>query len=133
MGLPIEGELARQPLAGDFARRDVPTCRLAERIADVRARVLAAGWQVCIVTDESGVVLGRLRKDELHENPKAIVEQVMEAGPSTIRPDTKLEQITQRMQAKHLDHVVVTTLDGRLVGVLLRQEAEERLKDSAEI
>jgi hypothetical protein len=38
---------------------DVPTCRLEERLHDVRGRVNGAGWDRYIVVNASGVVLGR--------------------------------------------------------------------------
>ncbi|MDP9312000.1 MAG: CBS domain-containing protein [Chloroflexota bacterium] len=126
-GLPRAGRLAAVPRAGDLARRDVPTCHLTEHIADIQKRVRAAGWTLCIVVNESGVVLGRLRQVALEADPNAAVETVMEAGPTTIRPDTQLESITQRMQGRNVDSVVVTTADGRLAGVLFRSDAEQQL------
>ncbi|HUF39536.1 MAG TPA: CBS domain-containing protein [Anaerolineales bacterium] len=127
MGLPLEGKAAATPRAGDLARRDVPTCRLEDRLADVQARVQEAGWEMCVVTDETGVVLGRMRKRALAQNPDAIVEEIMEEGPTTIRPNTELEGITRRMQARKVGSILVTKLDGRLVGVLFRQDAEGQL------
>ena len=42
-GLPIEGSNVSIPRGGGVARRDVPTCRLDERVGDISARVLAKG------------------------------------------------------------------------------------------
>ncbi|MCZ7571079.1 MAG: CBS domain-containing protein [Ardenticatenaceae bacterium] len=128
-GLPAEGKLAELPRAGEAARRDVPTCRLTERVGDVRTRVEAAGWDTCLVVNEEGVVLGRLRAEALGADAAALVETIMEPGPTTIRPNTLLEAITTRMQARKVDSVVVSTSDGRLVGVLFRSDAERRLAD----
>ncbi len=128
-GLPRAGREASRPRAGDIARRDVPTCSLAHRVGDVQKRVQAAGWTLCIVVNESGVVLGRLRQQALTSNPEAIVETVMESGPSTIRPDVLLESITERMRERKVDSTVVTTSDGRLVGILYRHDAERQLDD----
>ncbi len=126
-GLPSEGRLADVPHAGDAARRDVPTCRLTERIDAVRDRVQSAGWEMCIVVNEEGVVLGRLRRKELEADPTASVEQVMEPGPTTIRPNTSLASITQRMHERKVGTIVVTTADGRLVGVLYRADGDRIL------
>jgi hypothetical protein len=38
----------------------VPTCRLGEELADAAARAAAAGWDVCMVVNEQGILLGRL-------------------------------------------------------------------------
>ncbi len=126
-GLPRAGKEAARPRSGDIARRDVPTCRLTDRIGDVQKRVQAAGWTLCIVVSDSGVVLGRLRQKTLAADPESIVETVMESGPSTIRPDVLLESIMERMRKRNVDNTVVTTSDGRLVGILYRGDAEQYL------
>ena len=82
-----------------------------------------------MVVNEAGVVLGRLRPEVLAGDPTAIVETVMEAGPSTIRPDVLLADITQRMHARKVPSTVVTTSDGRLLGILYRSDADQRLND----
>ncbi|MDQ4076293.1 MAG: CBS domain-containing protein [Chloroflexota bacterium] len=130
-GLPSAGEKAEQPRAGTVARRAVPTCRLAERIGAVQQRVRAAGWDLCIVTDDERVVLGRLWKGAWEADPETSAEEVMEAGPTTIRPNTSLESITERMQKKKVESILVTTAEGRLIGVLYRADAEQQLANVA--
>ncbi len=129
-GLPTQGALAAVLRAGDAVRRDVPTCRLTDRLGDVRERVQSAGQKVCIVTTEQGVVLGRLRGDAFNANPDASVESVMEAGPTTIRPDVLLAEITEHMRRRRVGSILVTTSVGRLIGVLYRNHAEEKIGDS---
>src|SRR6266851_7861328 len=85
-GLPIEGSKASIPRVGSVARRDVPTCRLGERLGDVSARVRAMGWDLCVVVNEGNIVLGRLRPPVLEGDADATVEIVMEPGPVTYRP-----------------------------------------------
>lgn len=126
-GLPIEGQLASVPRAGDVARRDVPLCRLEERVGEVRERVCRAGWDQCIVVDGGKVVLGRLGRAELNRDPAAAVEEVMEAGPATIRPNRQLAELVARMQARRVGSIVVTDPDGHLIGILYRHDAEKRL------
>ncbi len=128
-GLPKEGKLADVPRAGDIARRDIPTCHLTDHLSDAQARVQATDGTMCIVVNNTGVVLGRLRKEAFHSDPTVTVEMVMESGPTTIRPDTFLESITKRMRERKVDSIVVTTSDGRLVGVLHRKDAEQYLDD----
>ncbi len=55
-GLPHAGTNVPARTAGDVARRDVPTCSLGDRLADVRERVRGAGWDTCIVINERRVV-----------------------------------------------------------------------------
>jgi len=128
-GLPIEGKLASVPRAQDVARRDVPTCGLSDQVGAVRERVTAAGWDQCIVVNEKRVVLGRLRQKELSGDAAIRVGAVMESGPTTIRPDTMLEGITQRMRQRRVESIVVSTSDGQLVGVLYRVDAERRVAE----
>ena len=128
-GLPTEGGRAASPRAGDLARRDVPTCRLMDHTGDIRRRVRAAGWEVCVVVNDARVVLGLLRPEPVDADPQMTAEQVMESGPSTIRPHLLLDEVAQDMRKHGVESVLVTTSDGRLVGLLSRQEAERRLEE----
>jgi CBS domain-containing protein len=49
----------------------------------------------------------------------------MESGPSTIRPHVTVESMIESMRKQRVEHSVVTTLDGRLVGVLYRKDIEQ--------
>jgi CBS domain-containing protein len=123
-GLPIEGKQAGVPRAGQVARREVPTCHVTDRLGDVRDRVQKAGSDVCVVIDGASVVLGLLRGNAFNAAPESVIEQIMESGPTTIRPHVPVESVTERMRKQGVEHNVVTTLGGRLVGVLYRKEAE---------
>ncbi|MBE2220640.1 MAG: CBS domain-containing protein [Anaerolineae bacterium] len=127
MGLPIEGKNSAYPTAGDAVQRNVPTCFLNERVSVVSRRVETAGGDMAVVVDGNGVVLGRLRQKSFAQHPEVIVEDVMEDGPTTIRPDTKLADIIPRMQAKNVNHIIVTTANGRLTGILSRADGETLL------
>src|SRR5579883_373119 len=129
-GLPTTGTEANVPRVSQVIRRDVPTCHLGERVGTVRERVQAAGWDMCLVVTDDNVVLGRLRGKALLGAATATVDDVMEEGPTTIRPDTLLDDIVPRMQQKHVASIVVTTPDGRLVGVMFQRDAEARLTAS---
>lgn len=128
-GLPTEGTGASAPRAGDIVRTDVSTCRLTDHVGDVRQQTQAAGGDACLVINDEGIVLGRLRGKAWAADPETVVETVMEEGPTTIRPDTPLDDITKRMRDKNVSSIVVTTLHGKLLGVLQRQDAERRLHD----
>jgi CBS domain-containing protein len=71
--------------------------------------------------------VGRLRASALAGDPASRAEQVMEAGPSTVRPDRPHEQRVERMRDHDLHFMLVTTLEGRLLGVLPRGLAEQTL------
>jgi predicted transcriptional regulator len=128
-GLPREGKRADSPHSGDLARRDVATCRLTERAAEVERRLEAEGRDVCVVVNDERVVLGLARKEALASDPQATVEQVMESGPTTIRPNWTLEEIVTHMRAQNLDSRLVTNSDGQLMGILYRSDAEHLMDE----
>lgn len=121
-GLPTEGTNGQRPRLVDVVRRDVPVCSLGERLGDVRARVVAAGWDACVVVSENRVVLGLLRARELQADPGLPVEQVMRPGPSTYRPFVSVEEMRRIMIDRDLENSPVTTSDGKLVGLVRRQD-----------
>jgi CBS domain-containing protein len=129
-GGPGEGRETRRPRAGDVARADVPTCGIDARRADVAARVRAAGWSQCVVVDADGVVLGMLDGEAL-EGDAATAADAMREAPSTIRPHLTLEETVKSLVARRREQVLVTTSDGRLVGLLRRADAERRLSAAA--
>jgi Mg/Co/Ni transporter MgtE len=124
-GLPVEGTLAALPRAGDVARRDAPTCGLDEPLGAVRVRVQDAGWDVCVVVNAERVVLGLLRRKELEmQDDDEPVERVMRPGPSTFRPNVDIREMAHFMVEHDVPSAPVTTSDGRLVGLLRREDAE---------
>jgi predicted transcriptional regulator len=121
-GLPTEGSNAVRPRLADVVRRDAPTCDLGERVGDVRDRVAAAGWNACVVTNDDRVVLGLLRAKELESDRELPVARVMRPGPSTYRPSVSVEKMAWTMNERSLENSPVTTSDGRLVGLVRRED-----------
>jgi len=130
-GLPTEGHDAATLRAGTVARRDVPTCGPGDQVADAAAKAMADGSRGCLVVNEERVVLGRLRGDALAPGGQGPVEEVMEEGPTTTRADDNLERLTARMRQRSVASIVVTDPDGRLIGILDRQDAEAALASAA--
>src|SRR5579859_817005 len=123
-GLPTEGTSAQHPRAGQVARKDVPTCGLHDRLGEVRDRVRAAGWDAVVVVNDKNVVLGLLRSKELDKNGDLRIEEAMRPGPSTFRPHVSMEEMVKHMVEHNLVSSPITTSDGKLVGLLLRADAE---------
>lgn len=123
----MEGEFAEIPKASDVARRDVPACRPGEPVGEVYRRCQDLGWNVCLVANEQNIVLGRLRGKAWDVDPDTPVEEVMENGPTTFRPDSFLEPLIQRMHDKKVGTVIITNPDGVLIGILYRKDGDERL------
>jgi CBS domain-containing protein len=126
-GLPIEGRQPSSTRVGAHTHTDVPACGPADRLPDVRERIRASGWDTCLVTDEHGVVLGRLGRAALARDDDVSAEEGMTPGPSTVRPSLGLEQAVERMHAQGLTSLPVTRSDGVLIGVVRREDAERVL------
>jgi Mg/Co/Ni transporter MgtE len=124
-GLPTEGTGSRKPRALEYVQRDAPTCRLGETVADAAARAAAAGWDVCMVVNAEGILLGRLDRKELQSDGAQLVDQAMRPGPSTYRPDTPAAELRHVMAHRGIGKLPVTTGDGRLLGVICRDALDD--------
>ena len=105
------------------------TARLDERVSAIRQRVARSPYGFALVLAEGGTLLGRLRKAVLEGNPDAAAQAVMEPGPATVRPDRQLADLLEPMRTHNLQAMVVTTPEGRLLGMLRRDDAERRLAE----
>jgi CBS domain-containing protein len=130
-GLPLEGRRPSGTRVGAHARTDVPACGPDDRMTAVRERVRVAGWGTCVVTNEHGVVLGRLGRTALGGDDDVSVAEAMTPAPSTIRPSFELDAAVERMRAQNLTTLTVTRSDGVLIGVLRREDAEHALESLA--
>ena len=127
--LPSEGRSANESVAADIVRGDDIVCHLGERLGDSVDRVRAAGKDVCIVVNDHHVVLGRVRGGALAGDPNAMIEDVMQSGPSTIRPDTPLETVVKTLRDGNVNSTLVTDPEGRLIGTLYLTDAECKLAE----
>lgn len=124
-GLPTEGEAASRPRVGAFARNDFVACRLDDRVAEVRSRVEESLYGFALVTSDGGTLLGRLRTSAIDRaDADAVAESLMEPGPSTVRPDVEASELAARLADAELHTAIVTSPEGRLIGVVRREDLE---------
>jgi CBS domain-containing protein len=126
-GLSFEGIADGRERIAEATRSDPITCRPDEPIVEVRSRNGIDGWEIAAVVDCDGVVVGRLRPTALEGPDDRLVGEVMEPGPSTVRPDGLLQPLVERMERRNAPHVLVTTPQGNLIGILFRDEARRVL------
>ena len=126
-GLPVDGGGPTVQMVSDALRPDVPTCDPQETIGKVRDRVRTTGWADCIVIECGDLVVGRLRSASWELEPKSIVRDAMQTGPTTVRPNGTLHDLVKRMDRRPAPLVVVTTPHGNLLGVVLREDAHQLL------
>lgn len=119
--LPTEGHGPADARIGGLIRNDVATCRLDDRMGDMRGKVEQSPYGFGLVVSD-GILLGRLRKNILEGDPSRTAEQVMEPGPSTVRPDASIPKIREQMQRNDLKTVVASTPEGKLLGIVRRRD-----------
>jgi CBS domain-containing protein len=57
-------------------------------------------------------------------DPNLPAEEVMEPGPSTVRPDRQAAGVAERLAKQDLRWAIVTDPEGRLLGAAARQDLE---------
>lgn len=125
--LALEGHVPLMQVVADAMRPDVPTCEPSEMIGAVDKRVHDAGWNDCIVVDCDGLVVGRLRESAWALDQHLTAGEVMQSGPTTVRPDGVLEKLVERMDRRPTPLIIVATPQGGLLGVVLREDAQRLL------
>ena len=103
----------------------MPTCALDDTVGV--ARRSAGDWATCIVVNKQRIVFGRMFKTELEGDPKGRVGDVMRPGTSTFRPNVSAIEMVEYMDRKRHDTSLVTTPDGRLVGLVRLEDIERAL------
>jgi CBS domain-containing protein len=106
----------------DRMQHDVPTCRLDEPAGQVGTRAQRQGFSVCPVVNEAGIVLGAIGKRDWEKDPTASAKQLMDAAPTTLRPNDPLEKAEQRLENSEHGAILVTDSDGKLLGAFVREE-----------
>lgn len=80
------------------------------------------------MVNEDRVVLGILRSRHL-EGDEDTAEAAMRPGPGTFRPNVEIPALAEIMADHNLPNLPITTNDGVLVGLLLREDAERVLRE----
>ena len=129
-GLPLEGTGPHFAVAGEIADRDaVLACRIGDRLDDVAQALDTVPHDYCVVLNDHDIVLGRMRKRNLHGPDHTAVQHVMDPGPTTVRATEPAKGLLERMRNKKVPAVIVTTNKGRLMGTVT-QHALDRLLSS---
>ena len=87
----------------------------------------AGGWEWAAVVDRGGLLLGRVKAGDVTD-ASAMARDVMEEGPSTYRPNVRLDELLRRMLDHRFDMAFVTDPDGRLRGLVTRRDIARALE-----
>ena len=129
--LPTDGDHADRLTAGKLVRDDVPTASLDEDLASIRARLQESDYGFALVLSTQEILLGRLRASAIAATGITSVEAAMDAGPSTVRPDVAATDLLKRLRGRKLTSALVTTPEGKLVGVVRRRDLEVAVEPSS--
>lgn len=75
------------------------------------------------------VVLGKLLRRHGESDQDAQVDQVMTEGPTTVRANEDPAGLLERMRTADTDSVIVTTKEGRLIGVAVADDLDDAVGD----
>jgi CBS domain-containing protein len=123
-------------MVGELASPEVPTCHPDDRVSTVASRV-AKRTRWCVAVNEDRVVLGLLRIGRRAGDSADAVSDAMRAAPITVRPNATPKDARRYAKGRPREPLVVTTSDGRLVGLLemhrLRQPRSPRSERPAHV
>lgn len=122
---PLEGPGPHYAVSGQVATMNrLLVARIGDRAAERVTEMGSGKHDFCVVVNDHYVVLGRLRKSTEVPDPSAPVEEVMELGPTTIRPVEPAEALLGRMTKRNVPAILVTTTRGKLIGIARRADLE---------
>ena len=123
-GLPVEKGQGGPAMLIERIERQVPTCGLSDSVGEAKRRAEKLGIHICAVVNQQGVVLGLLREDAWEKDPALPAEKVMKPGPTTLRPSYLVDHAVELLVKRNQNAILVTSSDGRLMGVFKRQGSE---------
>jgi rhodanese-related sulfurtransferase len=114
MDLPYEGTVPATQRAGSLAR-PAATCSPDTKLADLPA---PGPGGVVLVVDDHQRILGALRPDQVAGDGIAL--DVAAPAPTSVRPSIQADELGKSMRTAGESHVVVSRLDGVVVGIVER-------------
>lgn len=105
-------------------RDDVVRCAAADTAAAVLEAITGSPYPFAVLTSADGTVLGRVPASALKPPSETPVWDVAEPGPKTFRPHHSAENVAKQLADKNLRWAIVTTPEGRLLGVASREDLE---------
>ena len=109
-------------------RDDVVRCAPADRAAAVLESIQHSPYPFALVTSAGGTVLGRVRASMLDPGSEETVWEIAEPGPKTFRPHHAAENVARQLAEKDLRWAILTTPEGRLLGIASRDDLERAAK-----
>jgi rhodanese-related sulfurtransferase len=116
LGLPTEGTVADRRRISHYVET-ATTVAVDGVVGDV------PDWSGPVaVLDDDGILLGALDPTAQGLPPDTPVATAMTPAPGTIRPELRIEEVARRLRDDSLDHVLVTAVNGTLLGIVRRDQ-----------
>ncbi|HWP59411.1 MAG TPA: CBS domain-containing protein [Candidatus Acidoferrales bacterium] len=122
-GLPLETE---EESVLDRMDRRFPTCALRDAAVEAKRRAESMGLNLCPVLNENGILLGVVPAAARQADASGTAEDVLDPGPTTLRPSVSVKSATQYLHKSGLDAIPITSSDGKLLGIFRRGAPAER-------
>ena len=121
MDMPTEGAHSLKTIQHRI-RKDVPTCQLNQKLADLKTAALG-DWNICAVVDSDRIVLGSLDLSVM-KDVQGTVEEFMKPAPPTLRPGISIDKASAFFEESHREFAVVTKSTGQLIGVIFKTDIQ---------
>ena len=121
-GLPTARAPGGERRAIEVVERDPVTCAPTDAVAAAAGLARERSTSSVLVINDERIVLGRLTHRHLTEAAERVAQDVMESGLTTVRAHEPLDALFDRMAANHVQEMIVTTLEGVLLGVINRSD-----------
>jgi predicted transcriptional regulator len=118
LGFPTEGQIGDARRIAQYVQT-TPTVRTGATVAELAS--LEARFPIPVLAD-SDVVIGAVHPTARGLPPDTPVDDVMVPAPSTIRSEMRVDDVVRQLRRDGVDHVLVTTVAGRLVGLVVTDE-----------
>src|SRR4051794_18053817 len=122
-GLPGEGLLHDDRRAAARVHGDVPRLKTDATIQNLNAVI--GDWRIAVVVDGDDVVLGSVRREASSLPADTEIVSVMQSGSPTVRPSIPVRELAKSMDDDGEQEILVTNLDGTLVGLVRRDDLDE--------
>ena len=119
LGLTTEGQVGDARRISQYVQ-PARSVDIGATIADVIA--LGDVRFAVPVLGPGDVVVGAVQPTARGLPTETRIEAVMIPAPGTIRPDLRVDDVVRQLREDHLDHVLVTTVSGVLVGLVVTDE-----------
>jgi CBS domain-containing protein len=128
-GLPVEKREDIR-LVGEHLVTDWPVCGLADTTQDAKQRAQGVGVSFCPVVNEAVLILGVVGEEEWQGPESMPVEEIMDTAPTTFRPSVSVLEAIEFLDKYRQDAVLVTSSNGRLMGVFRSETMPAQLPKS---